>query len=105
MNFYSSYEDYDNTTFKQITQSLWLWVLIFSLGFIIPVQYNNHSYFSIDNVIYLSIIGFVLYVMIFEARARYLFVFAPIFIVCAFIGFERIYHYLLQFSPWSIEKH
>ena len=34
MNYYSSYEDYDNTVFKQIVQSLWLWVLIFSLGFL-----------------------------------------------------------------------
>jgi len=96
MNFYSSYEDYDNTVFKQIVQSLWLWVLIFSLGFIIPRQNNNLTYFSIDNVVYLSIIGCVLFVMIFEARARYLFVFAPIFIICAFIGLERTCHYLLR---------
>lgn len=104
MNYYSSYEDYDNTVFKQIVQSLWLWVLIFSLGFIIPLQKNNLIYFSIDNVVYLSIIGFVLFVMIFEARARYLFVFAPIFIICAFIGLKRTYHYLLKFFHWSNNK-
>jgi len=104
MNFYSSYGDNDNTTFKQITQALWLWVLILSLGFIIPLQNNNLVYFSIDNVVYLSIIGFVLFVMIFEARARYLFIYAPIFIICAFIGLERIYHSFLQFFHWSNEK-
>ena len=106
MKFYSSYGDYDNTTFKQITQALWLWVLIVSLGFVInSAEHTQPIYISIDNVIYLIIIGLVFFVMLFEARARYLFIYAPIFIICAFIGLERIYHYLLQFSPWSNEKH
>ena len=105
MKFYSSYGDYDNTTFKQITQALWLWVLIVSLGFVInSAEHTQPIYISIDNVIYLIIIGLVFFVMLFEARARYLFIYAPIFIICAFIGLERIYHSFLQFFHWSNEK-
>lgn len=90
-DFYSSHWDNDNSLFLQFTQNIWLWVLTFSLGFFITKQYRDLSYVSIDNTLYLSIIGFVLFVMLFEARARYLFIFAPIFIICAFIGLERIY--------------
>ena len=42
------------------------------------------------SVMLLSLIGLTLFVTLFEARARYLFTYAPIFIVCAAIGLSMI---------------
>ena len=42
-------------------------------------------------VIMLALLGFVLYGLLFEARARYVFIFSPFFIILAVLGFNNIY--------------
>ena len=46
-------------------------------------------------VIMLTLLGFVLYGLLFEARARYVFIFSPFFIILAVMGFNIIYKNVL----------
>lgn len=39
----------------------------------------------------LSLIGVTLFVLIFEARARYLFIYAPFYVIAAVSGFYKLY--------------
>ena len=43
----------------------------------------------------LALLGFVLYGLLFEARARYVFIFSPFFIILAVMGFNNIYKNVL----------
>ena len=79
--FYSSGKNY--RLFNQFNQIIWITVLF---GCIFIRRSNSKS----QLVICLSLIGIFLFVMLFEARARYLFSYAPIFVVCATIGFSEL---------------
>ncbi len=68
--------------FKQIMQILWITVLFFSIF--------SYSKDKKINVLQLSIIGLTLFELLFEARARYLFAYAPIYIVLACAGFKNV---------------
>ena len=42
-------------------------------------------------VAYLTLIGLTIFTLLFEARARYLYLYAPYYIILAVIGIETIY--------------
>lgn len=67
--------------FKQIMQILWITILFFSI-----FSFNKSRKIQ---VLQLSIIGITLFELIFEARARYLFAYAPIYIIIACVGLEN----------------
>ena len=68
--------------FKQIMQILWITVLFFN---IFSLSKNKKI-----QVLQLSIIGLTLFELLFEARARYLFAYTPIYIIIACVGFDNI---------------
>lgn len=67
--------------FQNTEQAIWLSVLFFAVT-VCFTQPNKEI-----AVWLFSLIGLVIYVMLFEARARYVFIFAPVFIVLAAYGF------------------
>lgn len=72
--------------FFQITQ--WLWLLILGL---IPLNLlNTDKSNKAKLVIILSVIGISLFTHLFEARARYLFLYLPFFVAAASFGFETM---------------
>lgn len=71
-------------------QMLWITILFFNV-FSYSAPKNNAI-----RVIMLSLLGLTIFELIFEARARYLFIFSPLFIVLALYGFNFIYLRLLS---------
>ena len=43
-----------------------------------------------ESILMLSIIGLTLFQLLFEARARYLFIYTPIYIILAILGIHNI---------------
>lgn len=72
------------TVWSNFEQMLWLTVLLLNV-FAGTVRRHEER-----DVIMLAIIGLTLFEMIFEARARYLFTYAPLYIVLAAAGFQWI---------------
>ena len=65
-----------------IRQLLWIIILI-----LVPfAAYKKSALRDDEKVLFLAVLGFMLYLQIFEAHARYVFVFTPMFIILAFIG-------------------
>lgn len=65
-----------------IRQLLWIIILI-----LVPFAAYKKSILRDDEkVLFLAVLGFMLYLQIFESHARYVFVFAPLFMILAFIG-------------------
>ena len=71
--------------FATIEQSVWFMILI-SIGFcILHGKSNNDA----ENLIALSLLGVSMFLLIFECRARYLFMFTPIFLILASSGLNK----------------
>ena len=80
--FYKDREYFE--CFKNMMQTLWLGCLIAALGGVRMIGKTQ-----VVNVLKLSLIGITLFELIFEARARYLFIYAPIFILVAVLSVYR----------------
>lgn len=79
-----------------IQQLVWLTILTFALlSILVPSEYDQKKLLS---VLWVTILGFVLYEMLFEVRARYVYIFVPIFCVLASVGFENVLH---QTKGWN----
>ena len=75
-----------HSIFFQFTQ--WIWLLILGL-----IPFNIMSSDKTDKgklVIVLSVVGISLFTHLFEARARYLFLYLPFFVAAASFGLENI---------------
>lgn len=73
-----------------IRQLLWIFVLLFA-----PLAvFTQKNYTVVEKVLFLTVLGFTLYLVIFESHARYLFTFAPIYILLAAIGLKRLAEWL-----------
>ncbi|WP_314991842.1 hypothetical protein [uncultured Gemella sp.] len=73
--------------FKYVTQGIWLFVLFcLSLNGFLKMKYLNNNV----RVLYLALIGLFIFESIFEARARYLYTYVPIFIVTAILGLKAL---------------
>lgn len=80
---------YDGIYYKNYAtyqQSIWITILFFMLIAVkkIAVMINKDSY-----VIALAIIGITLFLLLFEARARYLFLYSPYYILLAVMGVQN----------------
>lgn len=82
-NFYYN-DGANNRVFLQVEQMLWIFIL-FGCIFIYKKKPSLQ-----ESVLQLSLIGIFVFVMIFEARARYVFCFAPMFVVCAMLGYHNL---------------
>lgn len=52
-----------------------------------------------EKVLMLSVLGLMLYLQIFEAQARYVFVFVPLFLILEFIGSINLRKLIKQNYP------
>lgn len=64
-----------------------VWILLLVLSFFSVGSFKNYG---ITTVIQLTIIGITLFLLLFEARARYLLLYGPYFILLATIGYAFI---------------
>lgn len=78
--------------FKVIAQLFWMLVLIGNVLQIVALVGKSETINKCHLVIILSLIGLTLFVMIFEARARYLYVYVPIYIISGIQGYQFLYN-------------
>jgi hypothetical protein len=91
--YYEGNANYD--LYTSFAQMLWLVVLILSIaaGLKNNIDYNGNL---IVLIMLLSIIGLTVFEWLFEARARYLFTYAPFYVILSTIGLKNIY---ILFKP------
>ena len=83
--------------FSSVQQSLWL-LLLFSSLFSAPVVWKRRKSRTLLTA-ELSVIGLTAFELLFEARARYLYLYTPIFIFTAVYGWKYFFAFLQnQFS-------
>lgn len=80
---------------KLVWQVIWLSTLILIFGMSTFILFDKNKIKSRKDIIYiltllLTFIGLVLYQMLFESRARYIFLYIPLFVCMAIYGLERI---------------
>lgn len=69
-----------------IRQLLWIFILAFA-----PLAvFTQKNFTTVEKVLLLTVLGYTLYLGIFESHARYLFTFAPIYILLAAMGLKRL---------------
>ena len=80
------YNDGENfKIFTSIMQTIWVMIIILIVITSILTKIDNKK-----SVIFLSIIGLTLFTLLFEARARYLYLYSTYYIILAVIGVEII---------------
>lgn len=80
-------------TMQQIT-----WISCLLLMIIEAIRSTKHDEEDdARSVMYLSLLGLFLFEMLFEARARYLYTYVPIFIIIGSMGMYDISHFINQF--------
>ena len=73
--------------FSTFSQIIWLFVLLMVfLELIIDFNYSKYK-----SVIILSIIGLTMFILVFEARARYLYIYLPYYIILAVLGINNLF--------------
>jgi len=75
--------------FSSIMQVIWIFVLILTLMGTIFKRSNYKN-----SIIYLTLIGLTIFVLLFQARSTYLYVYSPYYIIAAIIGMEILYEKL-----------
>ncbi len=87
LNFYGISPDasLDNNTFAPLSQVLWLFVLA---GCVLIVL--GRRPLKAETVIALTLLMLSAFLMLFEARARYLFLYLPFFIILGTMGWNRL---------------
>lgn len=63
---------------------IWLTTLLLSIFSVSDPKTSD------KNIIMLGIIGLTIFELIFEARARYLFTYVPLYIILAMYGFDHV---------------
>lgn len=89
--FYNTGEYY--AVFKIFTQYLW-WTVIL-LVFISLIEairgvLKGHRCSQAYMILVSSLIGITLYNVLFETRARYLYIYVPLYIICAMLGLQKL---------------
>lgn len=91
-SFYYTNEQGTNTLFfSTAEQILWLFVLLCICFCVLPFQTKRGA----DNLIALTLLGVSMFLLLFECRARYLFLFTPLFLILATTGLYKAYRLLL----------
>lgn len=82
--YYESGSAYD--IFQLVGQTAWIFVLISMVGLL---KKGRKTEDMLHAILIISLIGICCFVMLFEARARYLFLYCPLFVLCGALGLER----------------
>ncbi|MGN1299277.1 MAG: hypothetical protein ACI4UE_04775 [Candidatus Scatovivens sp.] len=93
------YTYYDKEGFNNFTvnfeQAIWIVVLMLLLfDSLLNIKKTDDTYL---NILRISVIGIILFILLFEARSRYLFHYLPIFIILAVNGIKTIDEKSLDF--------
>lgn len=94
--FYTNGSNY--TLFKTFQQYLWILILIGNLGILFVIR--DKKLRKDITVAVIALLGMFAFEMLFEARSRYLFNYAPVFIFTASIGMHAM---LKRISAWVIK--
>ncbi len=78
------------------TAQQFIWLAILFLSFLSAATFKKRHLRKGLAALWLTILGVTLYEMLFEVRARYLYIFVPIFCVLAVIGIKNTLHILLR---------
>lgn len=76
-------------SFLNFEHAIWLAVLFFA-----PISTISKTKTKECSAIKLSLLGFILYSLLFEVRARYIFIFVPLFLVLSGAGILNAIHIL-----------
>lgn len=76
--------------FHLFSQTIWLFVLIFTFASVFEKPHNDCTKQQ-TNIIKLTIIGLILFEVLFEVRARYLYIYTPFFAILATMGFANFF--------------
>lgn len=71
--------------FTNIMQFIWIFIIVFTFICAILKKFDKNI-----SVIFLSLIGLTLFVLLFEARARYLYLYSTFYIIIAVLGIEAL---------------
>lgn len=74
--------------FTSIMQTIWIFILVLVMIAAIFAKTDHKK-----SVIFLSLIGLTLFTLLFEARARYLYLYSTYYIILASIGIEVLLHF------------
>ena len=85
--FYNDAEHYNY--FATTQQLLWLFTLLCASGLALPAKRKRNA---VEAVMMLSLLGLTAFELVFEARARYLYCYVPIFVGCAALGLRNWLH-------------
>lgn len=78
--------------FKTVEQFVWIAVLMFTFAAAFCKQTKENEVGI--NTLMLSIFGLTLFQLLFEVRARYLFLYVPVFCILATLGFENTFSWI-----------
>lgn len=73
--------------YRTVMQGFWLFVI---LG-ILFVSINMKEYPTEKACMMIALCGLIVFLMLFEARARYLFLYTPVFVIFAMCGYEALF--------------
>ena len=73
--------------FKTVSQAVWLMILLGIVGNLFAYKEKSLE----KACMMIPLCGLLLFVMLFEARARYLYLYSPVFLVLAINGWQAVY--------------
>ena len=85
--YYTNEQGTNYVVFATAEQILWLFILICICFCALPFR----TKYGAENLVALSLLGVSIFLLIFECRARYLFVFSPLFVILATVGLYKAY--------------
>lgn len=85
-SYYYGDEAANHGTFQTIQKVIWLLILL-NAAFCVR-KHSEHM--KEETILMLAVIGLTLFELLFEARARYIYIYVPIYCILAAVGFENI---------------
>ena len=86
-----------HVVYQTIAELFWMICLIGCACNVFALKKNNINVVRSEYLVMIcSLIGIALFVMIFEARARYLYVYIPFYVLVAVKGYHLMYHSLFK---------
>nr|WP_302598881.1 hypothetical protein [uncultured Cellulosilyticum sp.] len=81
--------------YQYISQTVWIWILIMCsipLYFMFKKKSNQYDYWH--SIIRCTLMGIILFILLFEGRSRYLILYLPFFCILAIMGVYDLKRYL-----------
>ncbi|MCI6639267.1 MAG: hypothetical protein MSH10_00495 [Pygmaiobacter massiliensis] len=85
--YYRIWQDPKGQVFALIQQVVWLTVLVGATG--LAFGNNKQKYWSQVETVALTLLGITMFLLIFECRSRYLYLFTPLFVCMFAVGMQR----------------